>query len=348
MKMLEPIWALIMGLPEFIGAQLLIVLAYPLWPSQRIFFPNLITSMLFAIVIYGRIAARAATPDEQPRSLVKFLFPTAVWQHPSAWLDVRYFFFHQIVRLVIYGAFMSAVSTAVFQGSTEVVDWLSGGPLLASTASAGPLTLAYFLLSALAIDFVAYATHVLQHRIPILWEFHKLHHSATVMHPLTNYREHPVDNIFYAIATGACIGFMMALITSLLGYVPSVPTIFGVGVLAFAFNMLGYNLRHSHIWLRWPGKLSYLFGSPAHHQVHHSCYPEHIDKNFAFMFPFWDLLFGTYCVPETNDHVKFGINETDADEYHSCLDMYYKPLRSAFCCAFPRLKKQPDKKSATH
>ena len=133
-----------------------------------------------------------------------------------------------------------------------------------------------------AFDFAAYGIHVAQHRIPILWEFHKVHHSAEVMHPLTNYREHPVDNVLYAVGHGVTLGLCAVLADALLGYIPTEPGPLGVGITAFIFNVLGYNLRHSHIWLRWPGALSMAFGSPAHHQVHHSCHPDHIDKNFGF------------------------------------------------------------------
>ncbi len=89
----------------------------------------------------------------------------------------------------------------------------------------------------------------------------------------------------------------MGLSYKLLGYLPSMPVLLGVPVLMFMFNLLGYNLRHSHIWLRWPGKWAMIFGSPAHHQIHHSCHPDHIDKNFAFMFPS-----GMYCSKPTKCH----------------------------------------------
>jgi len=59
------------------------------------------------------------------------------------------------------------------------------------------------------------------------------------------------------------------------------------------------------------GIWSIVFPSPAHHHVHHSCHPEHIDKNFAFVFPVWDLIFGTYFMPDDNRDVKFGVTEGD-------------------------------------
>ncbi len=70
--------------------------------------------------------------------------------------------------------------------------------------------------------------------------------------------------------------------------------------------------------------------SPAHHQVHHSCHPEHLDKNFAFMFPVWDVIFGSYILPEDNRDVKFGVGEGKADELSSCFKLYLIPFRDAW------------------
>ena len=125
----------------------------------------------------------------------------------------------------------------------------------------------------------------------------------------------------------------------MLGYVPSEPTVLGVGIFVLAYNGLGYNLRHSHIWLRWPGPLVYMFGSPAHHQVHHSYHPTHINKNFAFMFPVWDLLFGTFQVPETNADVKFGLSEREEEEFTSCMELYFVPFRNVARLFVPRHRK---------
>ncbi len=43
---------------------------------------------------------------------------------------------------------------------------------------------AYMLVSFAVIDFISYAIHYLQHKMPLLWQFHKVHHSAEVMHPI--------------------------------------------------------------------------------------------------------------------------------------------------------------------
>ena len=322
----------ILALGNIFLHRFLTVLSYPFDPEQRVFFFWLCTSLLFALFVFVRSFPRLSDEKTSVQSaLRRFLFPQEVWSHASAWLDIRYFFFHQTFRVLLYeGALIAAVSAVVFERSSTFLLHLSGqSPALASELVWG-LELVYALLAVLLSDFVAYAIHVYQHKNPFLWEFHKVHHSPPVMHPLTNYREHPVDNIFYALGNGVAIGLSGGAITYCLGYVPETPTIFGVALFSFLFNSLGYNLRHSHIWLRWPGTWGYVFGCPAHHQIHHSYHPEHIDKNFAFIFPVWDVVFGTFCLPNDNSQVKFGLGDGQEAVYTSCLDLYVLPVKNGF------------------
>jgi sterol desaturase/sphingolipid hydroxylase (fatty acid hydroxylase superfamily) len=190
---------------------------------------------------------------------------------------------------------------------------------------------AFLIVAIVVSDFTAFYVHYLQHKIPLLWQFHKVHHSAEVMHPLTNFREHPVDNLGYSTIIGGTYGIVLALAIHIFGYIPDTWSLLGVPIFSFLFNVTGYNLRHSHVWLRWPGRWSMIFPSPAHHQVHHSCHPDHLDKNFAFLFPVWDVLFGSYVMPEDNRDVKFGVTEKDrGHELNSCLRLYFLPFRDAW------------------
>jgi sterol desaturase/sphingolipid hydroxylase (fatty acid hydroxylase superfamily) len=310
------------AIAQALWRQFELVLAYPFDPEQRIFGLYLLTSLLFALWAYVRRPRGAGSV-----SLGRFLFPREVWSSPSAWLDVRYFFLHQMVRLVIYGPVVGFAGGLAYYLFT----WLSSGRPPSGAPAGGNHVFGGLVMAAASvvlIDFVSYWIHVAQHRVRWLWEFHKVHHSATVLHPLSNYREHPVDNLAYGIGLGAVGGLMVGVAVAVFGFMPQAPTVVGVTLFTFIFNVLGYNLRHSHIWLRWqPDWLNVVFGSPAHHQVHHSCHPEHIDKNFAFMFPVWDKLFGTWCLPATNAQVRFGLGGIEEQEYRSCLDLYLLPFR---------------------
>lgn len=303
------------------------VVTYPFQPGERLFVLYLASSLAMAAGVYAYVARRRSSSGGTD-SLAEFLFPRSIWRTPSAWLDVRYFFFHQVLRVFIYGGFFLVVSDWMFHATAALLGSAPSSLADATRKTAWLVELGYALAAVAALDFVAWVLHYCQHRFPLLWEFHRVHHSARVMHPLTNYREHPVDNIVYAVGLGGCTGLVAAIAAALLGFVPAEPTVLGVGVFVFAFNSLGYHLRHSHVWLRWPGPLVYLFGCPAHHQVHHSYHPSHINKNFAFMFPVWDLAFGTFRLPSTNADVKFGLNEHQEEEFTSCLGLYWVPFRN--------------------
>ncbi|WP_195821725.1 sterol desaturase family protein [Roseobacter sp. MH60115] len=300
----------------------------PLDPANRIFALYILTSLVFAFCIY--LAARKRN-EETEGTFLKFLFPKKVWDHPSAWLDLRYFFFHNMIghfMMVGLAAWMSTLTFGWITGGQSLLD-LSRENTLSTMSNIG-LAFLFMIIATLVIDFIAFLTHYVQHKSPLLWQFHKVHHSAEVMHPISNFREHPIDNLFYSLTFGVGYGATIAGAMILFGFVPNVPSLLGVPLLGFLFNLAGYNLRHSHIWLRWPGKLSMIFPSPAHHHVHHSCHPDHIDKNFAFIFPIWDVIFKTYHMPEDNRDVKFGIGEEDTGEMTTCLRLYTIPFRDAF------------------
>jgi sterol desaturase/sphingolipid hydroxylase (fatty acid hydroxylase superfamily) len=256
-------------------SQIETVFRYPLISSQRIYFLYMGMALIFALFVFSRNEAnRNLRVSQFPSRFIGFLFPASIWSNASAWLDVRYFFFHNIIWISMFGWLgVTVTDWAVSQTSTSLLLQTEGKSLFHTEQYfLGGIVYMFVLLA--AIDFVAFCIHYLQHKIPFLWAFHKVHHSATVMHPITNYREHPVDNVLYIVGTGLVTGMLAGISIFLFGGVFSPPAILGVSLLAFAFNFLAYNLRHSHIWLKWPGRINYLFGCPAHHQVHHSCHPD--------------------------------------------------------------------------
>ena len=82
-------------------------------------------------------------------------------------------------------------------------------------------------------DFSRFALHWLMHKVPALWEFHQVHHSATELSPLTHHRIHPLESVLYALrgalATGSTAGFFYWYFQeSLSGWV-----LFGVPAMGF-------------------------------------------------------------------------------------------------------------------
>lgn len=148
---------------------------------------------------------------------------------------------------------------------------------------------AQFVVGFVAADFAVYLAHWMLHKIPVLWQFHAVHHSQTNLNPFTTHRTHPVQNIVEDTVR------YLPLAVLGVGY----PTWVGVR----AFNWVWAHVIHSNV--RWTlGPLGHVLVSPQYHRLHHSKDPEHHDRNLAGRLVVWDRLFGTYhpdreAYPET-------------------------------------------------
>jgi len=128
-------------------------------------------------------------------------------------------------------------------------------------------------------DFLEFLYHRAQHKIPLLWSMHALHHSDPNMSALTTTRHFWGDQVIKALT----IWPLAALIVA--------PTPAMVGL----FNLI--SLWNFAVHARLPisfGPLSWLLNSPAYHRRHHSSLPEHYNSNFAALLPVFDVLGGTY------------------------------------------------------
>jgi sterol desaturase/sphingolipid hydroxylase (fatty acid hydroxylase superfamily) len=321
----ETLGAWLASLAELLSRSLARVLVYPIDPDERIFWAYLLSSLALAGGVWA-LSLRGSSERPGLRAFLRFCFPPEVWRHPSAWLDVRYFFVHQMLRVWIYGGLATSIALASAGAVGAALHAAGGEPTRAAQALGLSGRAAITLFAIAAVDFAGFLAHWVQHKVPLLWDFHKVHHSARVMHPLSNYREHWVDNLLYAIVHGATSGAATSLAAGLLGQSVTPVEVFGVNAFVFVFNAAGYNLRHSHVWLAWPGWLGWVIGSPAYHQIHHSVDPRHLDKNFAFMFPIWDRLFGCAHLPRERESLRFGLADGSEDEYRSVLRLWFQPF----------------------
>lgn len=168
------------------------------------------------------------------------------------------------------------------------------------------------------------------HKIPFLWEFHKIHHSATELNPFTQYRIHPVE----LIINNARGIFVKGVITGIFMYMAngsiSLYTFIGVNVFNFLFLFWGANLRHSHVRLKYFNFLEYILISPFQHQIHHSNKPEHYDRNLGSRFAFWDYLFGTLVRSENTGKIEFGLGEREDKDYQTFAQNLLNPLIKPF------------------
>jgi sterol desaturase/sphingolipid hydroxylase (fatty acid hydroxylase superfamily) len=168
--------------------------------------------------------------------------------------------------------------------------WLDG---VRTTISQLPW-LVQFALAMLLTDLAQYWFHRLFHRIPFLWGFHAVHHSAQTMDWLAGARMHFVEIILLRGITS------LPLLT--LGFLPSVMQAY-VGMVYVYASLVHANIGGN---LNWLGKWLVI---PRFHHWHHAIEAEGVDKNFAIHFPFLDRLFGTYYLPDDKWPTGYGVPE---------------------------------------
>jgi lathosterol oxidase len=144
----------------------------------------------------------------------------------------------------------------------------------------------------LVTDFVQYWIHRAFHRIPLLWRFHAIHHSAERMDWLAGSRLHIVD----ILLTRGCT-YMPLFI---LGFADLALLTYGV-IVTLQATFVHANLRFTF------GPLRYFLVTPQFHHWHHSDQSEAIDKNFAIHLPIWDWMFGSYHLPDRRWPDHYGV-----------------------------------------
>ena len=194
-------------------------------------------------------------------------------------------------------------------GATVVMAGLSSGlPLPSGTsfelASTGlPFGLQVVAIS-LAADLGIYVVHRAQHHFGFYWKFHALHHSVRELSALAGSKTNILE---WSLIQFFAVWFVAAHV---LGVSPE-----AVGLAGTFSGLVSGPLSHSNLDL--PGKrfqwLNYLIVTPNYHGTHHSLATAHRDRNFAEVWPVWDLLFGTFVMP-TQPPQEFGIDDMDFSE----------------------------------
>ena len=241
----------------------------------------------------------------RPASFLRWVFPAKIYLHKSNLVDIKVFLFNTVFGVLGFFAVIG-FATAMSHGTIGVLsDWFAK-PDLPAEPTLWRSALAT-LIMILTLDFCKYWAHYIHHENRLLWPFHSVHHSAEVLTPLTAYRNHPVflliRDVIYSVVVGIVQGVMLF---ALMGEI-SLVTIGSANAGYVIFNMLGSNLRHSHIWLSYGPLLEHIFISPAQHQIHHSSALKHHNKNYGEVFAFWDWMFGTLYVPKEHEILEFGL-----------------------------------------
>jgi sterol desaturase/sphingolipid hydroxylase (fatty acid hydroxylase superfamily) len=288
-------------------------------PSSPLNWLFLVSALLIATAVFFAGGGRGGA-----KGLFAFLFPRNVWLGRSALTD--YQFYLSAVAIGLFVNFSALLVSAKSVGpAVEGLLVALGGARSASQLSMEVAVL-YGILNVVAVDFGFFIAHYLMHRFPVLWEFHKVHHAAESLTPLTAYRFHPIE----VTLGGASIGLCAGTVDGLFGYamggaIPDTIKILNYGAILFGVHLVE-NLRHSHIWLSYGWHVSHVLSSPAQHQIHHSCEPRHFDKNFAQIFSLWDWIFGTLYVPREKERFQMGLPQGEHAEYYKVWSCYVVPV----------------------
>ncbi|MDM7930663.1 sterol desaturase family protein [Tabrizicola sp.] len=306
--------------------------------SNRMAYLYLFSALVVSIIAY--MVNKARKGEAESVSLLRWLLPAEVLKHPSSQADFAFYFINKMLLALIYGSVLLTAPFAYHALTGAIVQIF--GP---STASFEP-HLGYSILTTvviiLVLDFSLWFLHLIFHKVPFLWDYHKVHHSAEVMTPLTAARMHPVEEVVDSLTTGLTVGATMAILHHLLGPAAIQITLFEVNIFLAVFYFSAFHLRHSHVWIRYPYWIQHIFVCPAQHQIHHSVDRKHWDKNMGFIFAFWDWAAGTLYAPKGKEDITYGLGtDEDGGSWHSLRALYFLPFRQSYARLFGKKDIQP-------
>ncbi|MBO6793622.1 MAG: sterol desaturase family protein [Balneolaceae bacterium] len=223
------------------------------------------------------------------------------------------------VRNLAVGAVNAMVIVALFSGlwlwatvwasdqNVGLFNWLD-------TVMPGIPTWARLIGVILLFDLWMYLWHRINHKVPFLWRFHKVHHADPFMDVSTATRFHigeiilsSIFRIFVLIALGMHLWELLAY------------EIIAIGVIQF---------HHANIQIpekmdRW---LRQFIVTPSIHKVHHSNYQLETDSNYGTIFTFWDRMLRTLRIRKDQHKIQLGLEEYAPDEEQRLSDLFKMPF----------------------
>lgn len=271
---------------------------YPFDPASRMFWLFWVSAGVLTLV--------ALALDPRPwRQLLAGIFSRRHWLSRSTAVDLGFLFGNSALRAALVVPLLGSHLMATLVVARFLQGEFGNAPELGWPLAvvAGLYTLCFFVVE----DASRFGLHYAMHKVPLLWRLHRVHHSARRMTPLTLFRLHPAEMVLYYGRGLVVFGLVSGVFVYLFGRQLDGWSVLGVDALGFAFNFLGANLRHSHIWLSF-GPAERWFISPAAHQIHHSVHPAHRDTNLGTCLSLWDRLAGTHRPASTRrQRLAFGL-----------------------------------------
>jgi len=208
------------------------------------------------------------------------------------WQDAFYMFFNFFLfSLIIY----NAASDVVVQFFHDLLARFGITNLVALEVDSWPVW-AQLMALFLVRDFIHWNVHRLLHRVPFLWEFHKVHHSVKEMGFAAHLRFHWMESVVYRG----------------LEYIPLALIGFGIDdfFIVYIFTLAAGHFNHSNLQVPL-GPFKYLFNNPQMHIWHHAkTLPESspYGVNYGLTLSLWDYLFGSAYIPRSGRDIELGFS----------------------------------------
>ncbi|NMH61527.1 sterol desaturase family protein [Alteromonas ponticola] len=300
--------------------------------NSRLFLGYLVGAAVFAALVFI-----AQNQQKSVRALARFLFPRKLWWHRSARLDYQLLVVNRLIRAFLWAPIVLTM-VPIALAFSDLLE-TTFGYIQPLSKQKEIVLVSFTLILFLFDDFTRFLLHLLMHKVPFLWHYHKVHHSAQVLTPLTVYRSHPLESFLYASRMAVAQGVAVGVSYYLFGPALSMIDILGANLFVFIFNMLGSNLRHSHVKWHWGNWVEKWFISPVQHQIHHSTNKAHFDKNFGTTLALWDRLYGSLALSQKGQSLRFGLGRRQQG-HRSLTDAYVGPLLDHWRSFKPRIPTQ--------
>ncbi|MGI9456405.1 MAG: sterol desaturase family protein [Aeoliella sp.] len=176
---------------------------------------------------------------------------------------------------------------------------------------------AEWALAFLLFDLWMYFWHRINHVVPFLWRFHRMHHSDRQMDTSTGVRFHTGEIVLSSFARIAIVPVLGISVEQLIAYEAALlPVVF---------------FHHSNLWIpRWLDYgLAYVVVSPAVHRVHHSQIRDETNSNYGSIFSWWDRLFRTLRMRADVENIKYGLEEFSGSASDTLTGMAATPLSNS-------------------
>ena len=219
-----------------------------------------------------------------------------------------------VVAVVIFGGALFTVTGWANQQSFGLLNWLRWP------------TWTEWLLALVLFDLWMYVWHVLNHKVPLLWRFHAVHHTDRELDATSGVRFHTGEIVLSSLARLAVLPLLGMSMSQLLLYE------------AIVLPVVLFHHSNFDIPPRLDATLRCIIPTPWMHWVHHSCLQPETDSNYGSGLSVWDRLFRTFRLREDPHQIELGLDvETDEAQWRTLPGMLAWPFRTT------RRRQQPPK-----